>query len=171
MYVSHQWPTPSEPVVTDPVTFEVKAVRAEVERRSCYFDKIDKTWSDTLIPIIKGCLDNVPKNRASIVDVCSQLEVLISDKHSSTDVIDLSLSTLQQEIEKKDAEICDKNAQIQKKNAEIEKKDAEISKQNAQIENKDIQIQHQANEIETLKADIAKVQDTAQLKVQTWLAR
>ena len=31
--LSHQWPTPSEPVVTDPITFEMKA-KSEVERRS-----------------------------------------------------------------------------------------------------------------------------------------
>ena len=178
--LSHQWPTPSEPVVTDPATFAMKA-KSEVERRCSYFDKIDKSRSDILIPIIKSCLDNIPKNRASIVEVCRQLESLIGENHPFTDITNLSLSTLQQEIKKKDAEICDKNTQIEKKDAEIcdkniqiEKKDAEISKKNAQIESKDIQIQRQANEIEALKTTVAKLQmqfkihDTVQLKVDIY---
>ena len=144
--LSHQWPTPSEPVVTDPVTSKMEG-KSEVERRSHYFDKIDKNLSGTVIPIIESCLDNAPKNRGLIVDVCSQLEVLMGEKYPSTD---LSLSTLQQEIKKKDAE---------------------ISKKNVQIESKDIQIQRQANEIEALKTNVAKLQmqfkihDTVQLKV------
>ena len=59
--LSHQWPTPSEPVVTDPVSFEVKG-RTEVERRSSYFDKIEDR-AGMLIPTIKSCLNNIPKNR------------------------------------------------------------------------------------------------------------
>ena len=144
--LSHQWPTPSEPVVTNPVTLEIKG-RTEIERRSNYFDKIDKTRSSTLIPIIESCLHNIAENRASIIEVCSQLEVLIGDKRSSTNITDLSLSTLQEEVEKKDAEIF---------------------KKNALIENKDIQIQRQADEIAALKSDVVKLQkipDTVQLKV------
>ena len=167
--LSHQWPTPSEPVVTDPVTFEMKA-KSEVERRSSYFNKI-KIWSGILIPIIKSCLENIPENRASIIEVCSQLEALIVDKCSFINITDLSLPTLQEEIEKKDVEICNKNTEIAKKNAELEKKDAEISKKNALIENKDIQIQRQADQIETLTPDVVKLQkmcDTVQVKVGSY---
>ena len=86
--LSHQWPTPSEPVVTDPVTFELKG-RSEVERRSNYFDKINKSRSSVLIPMIKSCLNNVPKSRISIVRVCDQLEGLVDKQDSSTDDVDL----------------------------------------------------------------------------------
>ena len=89
--LSHQWPTPSEPVVTDPLTFELKA-KSEVERRSRYFDKMTNSKSDVLIPIIKSCLNNVPKNRISIVTVCDKLENLVSEHHASTDDVDLPLS-------------------------------------------------------------------------------
>ena len=65
--LSHQWPIPSEPVVTDPMTFEIKG-RTEVERRSSYFDKIEDR-AGMLIPTIKSCLDNTPNNRESIVQV------------------------------------------------------------------------------------------------------
>ena len=73
--LSHQWPTPSEPVVTDPVTFEMKA-RSEVERRSSYFDRIDRSRLGVLVPLIESCLGNLPKNRTPIVTVCEQLEGL-----------------------------------------------------------------------------------------------
>ena len=127
--LSHQWPTPSEPVVTDPATYELKA-KSEIERRSRYFDKIPMSKSDVLIPVIKSCLNNVPKNRISIVTVCDQLQGLVNEQKSSTDDIDLPISALKQEIVNKDAEIL----------------------------KRDIQIQRQANEIAKLKSDMAKLQ-------------
>ena len=127
--LSHQWPTPSEPVVTDPVTFEMKA-KSEAERRSSYFGMIGKNRSDVLIPVIKSCLNNIPKNRPSIVTVSNQLEGLVGKQCSSTDDIDLPASVLKQEMEKKDIE----------------------------IQNKDVQIQHQSIEIEALKSDMAELQ-------------
>ena len=152
--LSHQWPTPSEAVVTDPVTFEVKG-RTEVERRSSYFNKIDRNRSGVLIPVIKSCLSNIPKNRASIVTVCNQLEGLVNEprneQHSSTDDIDLPPSVLKQEIEKKDIE-------IRKKEDEIHRKDAEINKRDIHLQNNEVQIQRQAIEIEALKSDMAKLQ-------------
>ena len=133
--LSHQWPTPSEPVVTDPVTFEVKG-RTEVERRSSYFNKIGDRAS-ILIPTIKSCLNNIPKNRVSIVQVCSQLEGLVDKQDSSTDEIDMPSTSLQQEIRRKDAE--------------MRKKDDEIHKMQSCIHSKD-------SEIEALKSDMAKLQ-------------
>ena len=117
--LSHQWPTPSEPVVTDPVTFKVKG-HTEVERRSSYFDKIDKNKSGVLIPIVKSCLNSIPRNRASIFQVCNYLEGLVDKRDSSTDETDMLLSSLQQKIEKKDTEIYKTKIQIQKKDVEIE---------------------------------------------------
>ena len=133
--LSHQWPTPSEPVVTDPITSKMKA-KSEIERRSSYFDeifdKIDRKRSGVLIPMIKSCLNNIPRKRASIVKVCSQLEGLIDDQCFSTNYngSDPPSSALKLEMERKDAE----------------------------IQNNNIQIQRQANEIEALKSDIAKLQ-------------
>ena len=82
-----------------------------------------------LIPTIKSYLNNIPKNRASIVQVCSQLEGLVDKQYSSTDETDLPSSSLQQEIKREDDE---------------------IHKTDTQIQSKDIQIQHQAIEIEAL---------------------
>ena len=148
--LSHQWPTPSEPVVIDPVTFEMKG-KSEVERRSSYFDKIDKYGLSVLMPMIKACLNNIPKKRSSVMQICSQLEGLVNKQHSSVDYCDLPLCNLQQEVERKDAE-------IRKMEDEIRKKDVEIYKRDTQIHKKDIQIQQQATEIKALKSDMAKLQ-------------
>ena len=102
--LSNEWPTPSEPVVTDPVTFEMKA-KSEAERRSNYFIKIDKKKADVLVPIIKSCLHNIPKNRASTVAVCYQLGGLVKKQKVSTDGIDLPLTALKQKMKEKDAEV------------------------------------------------------------------
>ena len=122
---SHQWPTPSEPVITDPGTFEVKG-RTEVERRSQYFSRIDRSRLGVLIPLIESCLSNVPTNRISIVTLCEQLEGLVDREHVPAGDLDL----LWQEIERKNAIIHDKHAQLQNqviaKNNEIQRKEDEI---------------------------------------------
>ena len=146
--LSHQWPTPSEPVVTDPVTFKMIA-RSEVERRSSYFDKIDKKRLSMLIPLIKSCLNNIPKKRPSIVQVCSQLEGLV-DKNNSSDGINFLLSVLQKRIE----EIEQKNAEVLDRDIEIKNKDDQIQHQTIQIQNKDDQIQCQAREIKALNSKL-----------------
>ena len=119
--LSHQWPTPSEPVVTDPVTFEMKA-KSEVDRRNNYFDKISKNSSDVSIRIIKSCLNNIPKNRASIVTVCNQLERLVNEQHS-VDEVDLPVSALEQEMKRK----------IQSQTTEIEALKADMAKLQMQL--------------------------------------
>ena len=109
--LSHQWPTPSEPVVTDPVTLEMKA-QSEVDRRNLYFDIISGSKADTIIPLIKSCLSNLPKNRTSIVRVCDQLEDLVDKEHIPTNNVTMSTVALQQEIERKDVQIQSKDAEI-----------------------------------------------------------
>ena len=79
--LSHQWPTPSQPVVTDPVTRQMKA-RSEVERRQRYFDVMESEKSfqkiqlGVLISVIKTCLSNLPKDRPTIVSLCGYLDHL-----------------------------------------------------------------------------------------------
>ena len=102
--LSHQWPTPSQAVIINPETGLVTGGRTEVERRSKYFERIDRSRSDVLIPLIESCLSNLPKNRPSIVRVCDQLEgQMVDGKSASTN--ELTMSALQQEIQQKDAEI------------------------------------------------------------------
>jgi len=97
--LSHQLPTPSEPMITDPVTLEVK-IQSEVEMRKSYFDRIHKTNLDILIPIIESCLNNSPKKRISILTLCEQLRDLVEQNHVPTTIV-----SLQEKLQKKDREI------------------------------------------------------------------
>ena len=95
--LSHQWPTPSQAgIIYNPGTGLVTG-QTEVERRSQYFKRIDRSRSNVLIPLIEGCLSNLPNNRPSIVRVCDQLEPQLFDRESiSTN--EVSMSALQQEV-------------------------------------------------------------------------
>ena len=117
--LSHQWPTPSQAVIINPETGLVTGGRTEVERRSQYFERIDRSRSDVLIPLIESCLSNLPKNRPSIVRVCDQLEGQLVDREwpSSNE---LTVSALQQEIQQKDVELQRKDAEIQRNYNEIQ---------------------------------------------------
>ena len=116
--LSHQWPTPLPAVVTDSETGVVKGGRSEVERRSNYFDRIDRSIAGVLTPLIECCLNNLPKKRTSIMRVCDQLEYLVDKECVPID--DLTVSALQEEIQKKENEIQRKDAEIQRRNIEIQ---------------------------------------------------
>ena len=126
--LSHQWPTPLPAVVTDPETGLVKGGRSEVERRSNYFDRIDRSTADVLTPLIENCLNNLPEKRTSIMRVCEQLEDLVDKECVPID--DLTLSALQEEIQKKENEIQRRNKEIQrssgKMQSEMQHKDVEM---------------------------------------------
>ena len=178
--LSHEWPTPSQAVIINPETGLATGGRTEVERRSKYFERIDKSQSDVLIPLIESCLSNLPKNRPSVVRVCDQLEDQLVDRETvSTN--ELNVSALQQELQQKDVEIQQKDSEIQRKDAElqsrdseIQRKDGEIQRKNGKIQSKDCEIQRKNAEIqylttalhdkdvtlETLRGDMYKLQIT-----------
>ena len=171
--LSHQWPTPSQAVIINPETGLVTGGRSEVERRGQYFERIDRSRSDVLIPLIESCLSNLPKNRPSIVRVCNQLEGQLVDRER-TSSNELTVSALQQEIQQKDAELQRKGNQIQQKDTEIQRKDTEIRRNYGEIQRKDAEIQRNYTEIqrlttalqdkdvmlETLRSDMSKLQIT-----------
>ena len=66
---SQQWPTPSQHVVTDPVERKLIA-RSEIERRAQYLDKVHKVVKDVMVPLIVSCLENLPFDRPTIMEVC-----------------------------------------------------------------------------------------------------
>ena len=171
--LSHQWPTPSQAVIINPETGLITGGRSEAERRSKYFERIDRSRSDVLIPLIESCLSNLPKNRPSIVRVCDQLEGQLVDREC-TSSNELTVSALQQEIQQKDAELQRKANQIQQKDTEIQRKDTEIQRNYGEIQRKDAEIQRNYTEIqqlttalqdkdvmlETLRSDMSKLQIT-----------
>ena len=77
--LSHQWPTPLLPIVTDHVT-NILTARSEIERRSSYFERIHKRWSSTMTPLIESCLSNIPRSRISIIKMCDRLDKLVDKK-------------------------------------------------------------------------------------------
>ena len=135
--LSHEWPTPSEAVIINPDTGLVTG-RSEVERRSQYFEKIYSSRSDVLIPLIKSCLSNLPKNRLSIVRVFDQLEgQLVDNERTSSN--ELTVSALRQEIRQKDDEIQRNYSEIQQLTTALQDKDKMM---------------------ETLRSDMSKLQIT-----------
>ena len=147
--LSHQWPTPSQAVIINPDTGLVTGGRSEVERRSQYFERIDRSRSNVLVPLIESCLSNLPKNRPSIVRVCDQLEDQLVDRESvSTN--ELTVSALQQEIQRRGDEIQRKDNEIQQKDIEIHEKDIEMHEKDIEIQRRDTEIQRRDAEIQRL---------------------
>ena len=167
--LSHQWPTPLPAVVTDPETGVVKGGRSEVERRSEYFDMIDKSMAGMLIPLIESCLNNLPRKRTSIVRVCDQLDKQLVTHSYLVDrecvpIDDLTVCTLQDEIQSKENEIQRKNTEIQEiqKNniemqTELQRKNTEIQRKDIEIQRKDNQISSKNSEMEALRSEMFKM--------------
>ena len=130
--LSHDWPHPSQAVIINPDT-GLATGRTEVERRSKYFERIDRSSSDILIPLLESCLSNLPKNRPSIVEVCDQLEGQLVDRENVS-VNELTVFTLQQEIKQKDVEMQKKDDEVQKKDNELQVRDSEIERMITEIE-------------------------------------
>ena len=143
--LSHQWPTPSQAVIINPDTGLVTG-RTEVERRSQFFERIDRSSSDVLVPLIERCLSNLPKNRPSIVRVCDQLEDQTVDRENvSTN--ELTVSALQQEIQQRDDEIRRKDGEIQQKDTEMHEKVIEIQRRDTEIHRKNIELQRKDTDL------------------------
>ena len=143
--LSHQWPTPSQAVIINPDT-DLVTGRTEVERRSQYFEKIDRSSSDVLVPLIESCLSNLPKNRPSIVRVCDQLEGQTVDRENvSTN--ELTVSALQQEIQQRDDEIQRKDGEIQQKDTKMHEKVIEIQRRDSEIQRKNIELQRKDTDL------------------------
>ena len=178
--LSYKWPTPLPAVVTDPETGVVKGGQSEVERRSKYFDRIDKSMVGVLIPLIESCLNNLPKKRASIMRMCDQLEDLVDRECVPIDY--LTVCALQDEVRRKENELQRKNTEIQeiqrnnfqmqteiqKQNTEIQEiqrhvieMQTELQTKNTEIQRKDNQISNNNSEMEALRSEMSKMQVTA----------
>ena len=164
--LSHQWPTPSQAVIINPDTGLVTGGRSEVERRSQYFERIDRSRSDVLIPLIESCLSNLPKNRPSIVRVCDQLEGQLVDR--LTNGYESTILTLQGVIQQKDTELQRNFCEIQRKDAEIERNCIEIQRRDDEIQRNSLEIKQLTTvlynkdaAIESLRLDVSKLQVTS----------
>ena len=90
--LSHQWPSPSEPVVIIPVTYELRA-QSEVERRAAYMEGMD----GRIKAMVTCCLNNIAERRPSIDDVCDHLEYIVTKQQfaRSPTLLEARLSTEQ----------------------------------------------------------------------------
>ena len=159
--LSHQWPTPSQAVMINPDTGLVTGGKSEIERRIQYFQRIDQSRSDVLIPLIESCLSNLPKNRPSIVRVYDDLEGQLFNRESvSTNDHELTVSALRQEILQKDAEIQWRNSEIRRKDEEIQWNHSEIQIKNAEIQQLTAAFYDKDVTLETLRSDMSKLQIT-----------
>ena len=97
---SQQWPTPSQHVVI---------TRSEIERRAQYLDKIHKAVEYRVVPLVVSCLENLPSDRPSIVEVCNQLETLVVNRQQllPDNLLEaqLMLKEMNRQIHSKDVEI------------------------------------------------------------------
>ena len=152
--LSHQWPTPSHAVIINPETGLVTGGLTEVERRSKYFERIDRSRSDVLIPLIESCLSNLPKNRPSIIRVCDQLEGQLFDRETvSTN--ELTMSALQQELQQKYVEIQKKDDELQRKDAELQRKDIEIQQLTTILHDKDAVLESLQSELQVTNSHLS----------------
>ena len=155
--LSHQWPTPSQAVIINPDTGLATGGRNEVERRSQYFERIDRSRLNVLIPLIESCLGNIPKNRPSIVSVCDKLEGQLVDMESvSTN--ESTVSALQQEIRQKDAETQSNHNEMQRKDTEIQRNHNEIQRNIVEIQQLTTALHDKDVTLETLRSDMSKLQ-------------
>ena len=164
--LSHQWPTPLPAVVTDPEAGVVKGGRSEVERHSDYFDRIEKTLAGVLIPLTECCLNNLPKKRTSIVRVCDQLEDLVDRECVPID--DLTVSALQEEIQRKENELQRKNneiQEIQRNNIEMQTEIQRKSTQIQEIQGHNIRMQ---NELQRKYVEIQRKDNEIINKILKW---
>ena len=105
---SQQWPTPSQHVVADSVEHKPIA-QSEIERRARYLDKIHKAVEYRVVPLIVNCLENLPSDRPTIMEVCNQLETLVANKQQllPDNLLEaqLMLKEMNRKIHSKDVEI------------------------------------------------------------------
>ena len=119
-----QWPTPSQHVITDPVEHKLIA-RSEIERRAQYLDKVHKVVEDVMVPLIVSCLENLPFDRPTIMEVCDQLETLVVNREQSIPdnllQAQLMLQEAQSEVERQTSELRDKDVEMEALRSEMSK--------------------------------------------------
>jgi len=70
--MTQQWPHPDTWMEIDKVTGS-KRYLSELERRQCYFNQMTEN-SESLKSLVKSCLDDIPKNRPSMVEVSAVIK-------------------------------------------------------------------------------------------------
>jgi len=114
---SQQWPTPSQ-IVND-------LPKSEIDRRAQYLDRVPKTVEDVIVPLIKGCLENIPSDRPNAELVCDQLETLVVNRENT---LPDNLLQAQLMLQENDHQIKSLTVELQNKDAEVKALRSDISK-------------------------------------------
>lgn len=137
---SHQWPTPSESLVTsnDPDEKVLPDSSSELDRRMQYINRVPSTVKDVVIPLVTSCLENDPVDRPTAEEVCDQLETLVVNRKCTLpdNLLEahLVLQETQQKVEQqvmelgeREIELGDKKSQLQSKTVKLEAVNLELS--------------------------------------------
>ena len=68
--VTHKWPNPGPPTKSEGgkiIGF------SEIQRREQYFHYFTPTESEVFLPIVRGCLENLPKDRPTSIQLVTQM--------------------------------------------------------------------------------------------------
>ena len=127
---SQQWPTPSQYVVADSVERKLIA-RSEIERRAQYLDKVHKVVEDVMVPLIVSCLENLPFDRPTIMEVCGQLETLVVNREQMLPdnllQAQLMLQEAQSEVERQASQLRDKDVEMEALRCDMSKMEHHLS--------------------------------------------
>ena len=121
---SEEWPTPEDQVKYDPQT-KTFVIRTESERRQQYLEKMDKE-AESLVPLIKSCLEYVPTDRPTI-EIISEKTKQSKDAYIKKialphdNIIQQQLEQFQKTVDKRDKEIQQLQTDKDKLQAEIER--------------------------------------------------
>ena len=119
---SQQWPTPSQ--LTDPAEHKL-ITQSEIERRAHYLDKVPEVLEDVMVPLIASCLESVPADRPTIMEVCDQLETLVVNREQS---IPDNLLQVQRELQRAQCQLERQATELRDKDVEIEALRSDMSK-------------------------------------------
>lgn len=143
---SHQWPTPSQALVTsnDSDRETMMDSSSELDRRIQYVNKVPNTIKDVVVPLIASCLENDCIDRPTAEEVCNQLETLVVNRKCTLPDNLLEAHLVLQEAQQK-----------------VEQQAEELHEKNIKLNNKTSQIKNQADKLQTVNLELC------QLKLET----
>ena len=146
---SHQWPTPSQALVTsnDPGEQAIVDSSSELDRRAQYINKVPDTIKDVVLPLIASCLEDDSIDRPTAEEVCDQLETLVVNRKCTLPDNLLEAHLVLQEAHQK----------VEQKAAELKEMDVELSSKKSQLQNQTVKLQEVNLELCQLKLETSQL--------------
>ena len=122
---SQEWPRPVNQVEFDPRT-RVRTAFSEAQRRQQYIHKMTRE-AEELEPLVVRCLDDDPRVRPPIADVCERIEFC---KNKYNIKFPQECIVLHQQIEQLKVE----NAQLKSENSQLKSENSQLHVENSQMQ-------------------------------------